>query len=311
MTACNERTEIRKGDPRYPESLLDLPDAPNVLYVRGDPTALQTPAIAIIGARDATPYGLAIAETMATVAAQADIAVVSGGARGVDCAAGRACLKAGGTHIAVLGGGADVIYPRSSEPMLERTLETGGAVISIQPWGAQPRPYTFPRRNRVIAALSRAVCVTEAGLPSGTFSTADAAFEIGREVLAVPGSILSPNSRGSNHLIANGACCIADEESLEVAISRIFGVLRYVRQDPAARRSADPQEQTLMAALTASPLRSDDIASLLGLDPISCLAYLSSLEVDGKIERLVDGRFSPTVHALHVPSAIMHNVRNG
>ncbi len=307
MTKHNTRIEIHLGDANYPESLLDLPAPPRALYVRGDPAVLHTPALAIVGARSATPYGLAVAEAMATVAAESGITVVSGGARGCDHAAGAACLRAHGRHVVVLGCGADVVYPRSTAPLIDRTLDEGGAVVSLERWGTTPRPYMFPKRNRVIAALARAVCVTEAGLPSGTFSTADTATEIGREILAVPGSILSPTSRGANQLIANGACCIVDEESLEVAISRIFGTLRHVLPEHPSAPGPDERDAQLMAALTASPLRADDIAAMLGMDPVSCLSYLSGLVVEGRIERLLDGRFSPTVTALHEMSAIMHN----
>lgn len=307
MRRHDERMEVGLDDPRYPAQLLDLASPPRTLYVLGDVRALSAPSIAIVGARTATPYGLAVAQTMATIAAQSGIAVVSGGARGCDHAAGAACLAAHGRHLIVLGCGADVVYPKTSSALIARTLDEGGAVVSLERWGTEPRPYMFPKRNKVIAALARAVCVTEAGLPSGTFSTADAAAELGREVLAVPGSILSPNSRGANQLIANGACCIVDEESLEVAISRIFGTLRFSRTSPAAPEERDDREQRLIAALTASPMRPDDIARLLSMEPAAALAYLSGFIVEGRVERLRDGRFSLSVSALHAPSAIMHN----
>lgn len=259
-----------------------------------------------MGSRRATPYGLAVARTVATVAAQSGIAVVSGGARGCDRAGGEAALDEGGVHIAVMGCGADVVYPRSSARLIERTLTSGGAVVSLSPWGAQPRRYAFPRRNRVIAALARALFVTEAGMPSGTFSTAEAAMEIGREVLAVPGSILSPQSRGTNYLITVGACPLVDEESIEVAVSRIFGVLRYCRVPPAAPEP-DGLEARVMGALVADPMRPDDLAASLGMQATECLAYLSGLAADGLVERLADGRFAPSANALRARSAIVHN----
>ena len=223
--------ELHPGDALYPETVLELSDVPQTLYVRGNPEALSTPALSIIGARKASPYGLAVAELAAKVAVEAGVTVVSGGAVGCDQASGWAAVNAGGKHVVVLGTGADVVYPRSSAGLITRTLDTGGAVVSISPWGMGPRKFAFPRRNRVIAALSQALFVSEAGMPSGTFSTAEAAMDLGRELLAVPGSILSPESRGTNYLIANGACCIIDEESIEMAISRIYGTLRYSRPD--------------------------------------------------------------------------------
>ena len=184
--------ELHPGDALYPETVLELSDVPQTLYVRGNPEALSTPALSIIGARKASPYGLAVAELAAKVAVEAGVTVVSGGAVGCDQASGWAAVNAGGKHVVVLGTGADVVYPRSSAGLITRTLDTGGAVVSISPWGMGPRKFAFPRRNRVIATLSQALFVSEAGMPSGTFSTAEAAMDLGRELLAVPGSILSP-----------------------------------------------------------------------------------------------------------------------
>lgn len=166
------RYELHPGDGLFPASVLELSDVPQTLFVRGDPEVLSTPALSIIGARKASPYGLAVAELAAKVAVEAGVTVVSGGAVGCDQASGWAAVNAGGKHVVVLGTGADVVYPRSSAGLIARTLDTGGAVVSISPWGMGPRKFAFPRRNRVIAALSQALFVSEAGMPSGTFSTA-------------------------------------------------------------------------------------------------------------------------------------------
>lgn len=306
---CDDKLELTPEDLAYPKSLLDLPDAPKRLYVRGDPSILSWPSLAVIGTRQATPYGFAATELAVRIAVKSDIVIVSGGAIGCDQCAGWEAIRCGGRHIVVLGCGADVVYPASSAELVDRTLETGGAVVSLVPWGADPRPYLFPRRNRIIAALSRAVFVGEAGLPSGTFSTAEAADSIGREVLAVPGSIYSPNSRGTNYLITSGACCIADEESLEMAISRIFGTLRFSHAPVSAPKLDDPRANRLLDALTASPMRSDEVARLLTLQSRDCLEFLSNLIVSGVIEQLVDGRYAPTKEALHVRTAFGHNTR--
>ena len=299
--------ELHPGDTLYPETVLELSDVPQTLYVRGNPEVLSTPALSIIGARKASPYGLAVAELAAKVAVDAGVTVVSGGAVGCDQASGWAAVNAGGKHVVVLGTGADVVYPRSSAGLITRTLETGGAVVSISPWGMGPRKFAFPRRNRVIAALSQALFVSEAGMPSGTFSTAEAAMDLGRELLAVPGSILSPESRGTNYLIANGACCIIDEESIEMAISRIYGTLRYSRPDAPGIADLDPMQQAVMHALIASPLKVDDIASLVSLDAVGVLKLLGSLELEGLIERMMDGRYAPSKFALHAQTPFGHN----
>ena len=195
-----------------------------------------------------------------------------------------------------------MVYPRSSAGLITRTLDTGGAVVSISPWGMGPRKFAFPRRNRVIAALSQALFVSEAGMPSWTFSTAEAAMDLGRELLAVPGSILSPESRGTNYLIANGAFCIVDEESIEMAISRIYGTLRYSRPDAPGIADLDPTQQTVMHALIASPLKVVDIAALVSLDAVGVLKLLGSLELEGLIERMMDGRYAPSKFALQQTS---------
>ena len=150
------RYELHPGDVLFPAAVLELSDVPQTLFVRGDPEVLSTPALSIIGARKASPYGLAVAELAAKVAVEAGVTVVSGGAVGCDQASGWAAVNAGGRHVVVLGTGADVIYPRSSAGLIARTIDTGGAVVSISPWGMGPRKFAFPRRNRVIAG---ALCV--------------------------------------------------------------------------------------------------------------------------------------------------------
>ena len=273
---AEETFELHPGDALYPETVMELSDVPQTLYVRGDPAVLSMPALSIIGARKASPYGLAVAELAAKVAVEAGVTVVSGGG---DQASGWAAVNAGGKHVVVLGTGADVVYPRSSAGLIARTLDTGGAVVSISPWGMGPRKFAFPRRNRVIAALSQALFV----------------------------SILSPESRGTNYLIANGACCIIDEESIEMAISRIYGTLRYSRPDAPGIADLDPTQQAVMHALIASPLKVDDIAALVSLDAVGVLKLLGSLELEGLIERMMDGRYAPSKFALHAQTPFGHN----
>ncbi|WP_019238546.1 MULTISPECIES: DNA-processing protein DprA [Enorma] len=309
MDARNQdaRWELVPGDALYPPALLDLLDPPERLYVRGDPEALAAPGLAIVGTRRMTPYGAAVTELAARIAVASGLTVISGGALGCDQCAGWEALHQGGRHVIVLGCGADVVYPRTSAALIEQALATGGAVVSLVPWGCDPRPYLFPRRNRVIAALARAVFVGEAGMPSGTFSTAEAADAIGREVLAVPGSIFSPNSRGSNYLIATGACCISDEEALEVAISRIFGTLRFSHGQATGPVEEDERVGRVISALVASPLRSDEVARLIGLDARGCMEFLGALVIEGRIEQLRDGRYAPTKEELHERTTFGHN----
>ena len=309
MTSRTEsRFEITRNDERYPACLLDLPDAPERLYIRGDPTVLSEPSLSVIGSRRASPYGLAVAEMAGRLAAESGLVEVSGGARGCDAAGGLAALDNGGRHVVVLGSGADVVYPRSSGRLIERTLETGGAVVSLSPWGAPPRRFAFPRRNRVIAALSDALFISEAGMPSGTFSTAETAMQIGREVLVAPGSILSPESKGSNYLISCGACCISDEESMEVAISRIYGTLRYDRSGIKAIPNIPDDAGRVLHALIACPMRAEAIQDMLGISAMETSMLLGEMEVDGLCERLLDGRYAPTKMILHAQTPLGQNV---
>lgn len=305
MTDRDVRHEIALGDKEYPDCFRELQPSPSMIYIRGDLDVLRTPCAAVIGSRRATPYGIATAQIIAAALAQSGITVVSGGARGCDQAAGWSALGAGGKHVIVLGTGADIVYPRSAAPLIERTIDAGGAIVSIERWGTGPRKYAFPKRNRVIAALSRALFITEADLPSGTFSTAEAAVALDREVLAVPGSIMSPLSRGTNHLIASGAGCLIDEESIEVAVSRIFGTLRYCRAGETGPIEGVGQEAEIMRALFASPLRMDEIAAMLSVGVMDCLPVVSALEMRKRIERLPDGRYAPTARSLRERSTIV------
>lgn len=299
-----DRCELMRGDALYPPLVAALPDAPPTLYVRGDPRVLTSPCISIVGSRRATPYGEAVAEMVARIAAESGITVVSGGALGVDQVAGTAALDAGGRHVVVLGCGADVVYPESSRPLIDRVLSSGGAVVSLDHWGMDPRRWSFPRRNRVIAGLSLATVVTEAAMPSGTFTTAEAATELDRELLVLPGSILSPESAGSNYLISVGATMIVDEESIEVAISRIYGTLRFCRPAPRGNSGLNAREQRVLKNLVASPMRLDDLACSLGLGAQECLMVLSVMELNGFVEQTMDGRFSASKSALHALTAL-------
>ena len=281
--------ELSPDDEEFPQSLHDLEPVPETLYGRGDPKVLQGPCLSVIGARRATPYGIAVAEMAGRVAAESGIVVVSGGAMGCDCAAGRAALEAGGKTVVVSGCGADMVYPASSADVYAGAVATGGAVISLERWGSPPRRYAFPKRNAIIAALSTCLFVTEAGMRSGTMSTADVAVELGRKVYGIPGSIFSPLSAGTNWLISEGARVICDEASLEAAISLDYGRLRF--SDAPGRRE---DLGRVLSALVASPSRADDLAARLGENIITVLSALSDYEATGVVTKLPDGRYAPT-----------------
>ena len=286
------RWELSPGDEAFPESLLQMEDPPQVLYGVGDVSVLSTMCLAVIGTRLATPYGLAVAEMAGRIAAESGVTLVSGGAMGCDAAALRGALDAGGRTIVVSGVGADRVYPKSSTDVFTRAPREGGAVIALVPWGSPVQKFAFLQRNVIIAALSTAVLVSEAGQRSGTTSTAMAATELGREVYAVPGSIFSPESLGANALIRDGAHIVASESDLEMLISRDYGVLRLLSEEVATPRGR------VMSALVASPMRADDLANRLGYEPLELLRILADYEVNGAVVRLPDGRYAPTAEAL-------------
>jgi DNA processing protein len=282
-----QRHEIRKDDPRYPQQLLRVERPPEKLYCIGD-ISLLGPGLAVVGSRRQTPYGRDCTALLAGWAAASNVAVVSGAAVGCDQTAHRAAIDNGGRTVAVLGCGADLDYPPSARRLLE-TIRRDHLVVSELPWGTPPARWTFPERNRIIAGLAAALLVVEASLPSGTFSTADHALQAGTEVLAVPGSILSPLSRGTNRLIRDGAGVIADVDDLALALSRC-GLLDT--GSPSSRSAALPEDAgPVERMLAAGPLTVDEIAAELACSVREATKTLARLELLGTVRRSVDGRY--------------------
>lgn len=293
-------TEVRNEDETWPPLLRNIPGIPEVLRVLGDTSVLSMPCISIIGSRRPTPYGIATAELAARVATECGLVVVSGGAVGCDQAASRAALASGGKTVLIPGCGADVVYPPSSRDLFQRARAGEGAIVSMEKWGMKPRKYLFPKRNLLIAAMSRALVITEAGFPSGTFSTAEAAGQLSRPLFCIPGSIFSPNSHGSNRLIEDGAFIIPDAASLESAIAMEYGVLRA----PFTEETID--RGRVLSALVANPARPAELAELLGENVLTILRTLTDYEAQQLVCKLPDGRYSPSEKAF-----LVHNKREG
>ena len=288
---AGRRFELAPQDEGWPGLVPPSSEIPRI-YGIGDPQVLLGPCLSVVGARRGTPYGLAVAAMAGRLAAEVGITVVSGGALGVDAASALAALDAGGRTVVVAGSGADVVYPEVNRDVFRRAVAQGGAVVALEPWGTPPRKYTFRKRNRLISALSPVLLVCEAGIPSGTFSTADAAAELGRTVYAAPGSMFSAFSKGTNRLIAQGATILEDELSLETALSMDYGVLRL---SPTGAPVAQPDR--LLSALIAQPLRVDDVAAHLGVTVLEALQLLAEKEVEGLVTKLPDGTYAPTERA--------------
>ena len=283
-----ERIDICRGDEAYPASFHALECPPEVIHLLGDPAVLEGDHLSVIGARKATPYGLATSAMAGRIAAECGITVVSGGALGCDSASLRAAHAAGGKTIVVSGVGADLIYPASSRDVFENALADGGAIVSLTPWGQDARKWSFLERNPIIAALGGALFVCEAGQRSGTSSTAEAAAKMGKRVYAVPGPIFSPQSMGTNRLIADGAAIVCCEQDLETMLALDFGSLRV------AEEGSTRPEGRVLSALLAMPMRPDDLAVALGEDPLTVVKTLTDYELRGGGGRLWDGRYSPT-----------------
>lgn len=223
QTIKGDRSVIDLGGIEYPGLLADIPEPPKRLFVAGDPAVLSLPSLAISGSRRATPYGRNMAARFAKLAAEAGLAIVTGGARGVDSVATKAALGAGAKVAVVLAGGIDKAYPQENIGLFQSVVDAGGAVVSEQDWDLDPVPYLFRKRNRVIAGLSRALLVVEAGLPSGSFAAAEYAREAGRPVWAIPGAITCDNAAGVNRLIYQGATPIIGDDVFAEQVGAVFG----------------------------------------------------------------------------------------
>jgi DNA processing protein len=269
-------------DEVYPQRLKEIEQPPPVLYVRGDYLLDDLFAVAIVGTRRVTPYGRQITEELSSYLASNGITVISGLARGVDAIAHQTALKAGGRTIGVLGSGVDKIYPPEHRQLAEKMMEHG-AIISDYAPGTPPDASNFPPRNRIISGLSLAVVVIEAGETSGALITAEFAAEQGREVFAVPGSILAPQSKGTNKLIQEGALPLLSVNDLMQALN-----LTRMGEHKAARKiiPADETEARLMNVLSAEPLHVDEIRNQSELPIEKVSATLALMELKGMVRQV-------------------------
>ena len=269
-------------DEAYPSRLKEIDQPPPVLYVRGEYLPEDVFAVALVGTRRVTPYGRQITEEIAGFLAANGMTVVSGLARGVDAIAHTAALKAGGRTVGILGSGVDKIYPPEHRALAEQMMERG-AIISDYAPGTPPEASNFPPRNRIISGLSLAVVVVEAGETSGALITAEFAAEQGREVFAVPGSILAPQSKGTNKLIQQGALPLLNASDLMQALN-----LTRVGEQKAARKAlpADAVEAQLLTVLSEQPVHVDELRNQTGLPIEKVSATLTLMELKGMVRQV-------------------------
>lgn len=273
------------GEAAYPKQLAAIHDPPMVLYAQGDPALLNTPCIAIVGSRNATPQGVRDAHDFALALSGAGYAIASGMALGIDAAAHRGGLAGRGSSIAVVGTGADVVYPSRNRGLAQELAERG-CLISEFPLGTPAAPGNFPRRNRLISGLALAVVVVEAARRSGSLITVRFALEQGRDVFAIPGSIHSPLSKGCHDLIKQGAALV---ESAADVLLEIEGPRRAVPAE--APEANPPAPHPLLDLMGFAPVTVDQLAQRTGLGAGALSAQLSQLEIAGRVSILPGGWF--------------------
>ena len=301
-------TLLAYSDPRYPRLLKEIPDPPHLLYVRGHGIeSLGASSVGLVGTRQATGYGRNISERIAHDLSLLGIVVISGGARGCDSAAHRGVLKAGGTTIAVFGTGVDIVYPKEHARLYEEILDNG-LLVSEFPMSTPPTQYNFPRRNRIISGLSLGILIAEAPARSGALMTARFALEQNREVFAVPGSVVSDKSKGTNRLLKEGAALVESAADIVEALSLRLVESAYshssssvstggetggqagadfkaVAEGAGLTPSLSPDESLVCGCLGTEPVQIDAIIDSTGMSVAGVSTVLLALELKGLVEQ--------------------------
>lgn len=272
------------ADQHYPRALLEIPDPPPLLYCKGRPQLLNTPAIAVVGSRHATPQGEKTAEAFAQALSESGYCIVSGMALGIDGAAHRGALQGRSSTIAAVGTGLDIVYPAKHRQLAHEIAEKG-VIISEFPLGTPSMAQNFPRRNRIISGLSRGCLVVEANLQSGSLITARLAAEQGREVFAIPGSIHSPVSKGCHQLIKQGAKLVDSIHDILEELGSTTGTSRDRITE------TDSGLDPLLRQMGYDPVGMDALVDRSGLTSESLSAMLLVLELEGKVASLPGGRY--------------------
>ena len=275
------------ADADYPPQLLEIADPPPILYLKGRRELLGKPGLAVVGSRNATPSGLQNAEGFARNLSEAGFTIISGMALGIDAAAHRGGLAGGGSSIAVVGTGLDLVYPARNKALAHELAERG-LLISEFALGTPALAKNFPRRNRIISGLSRGVLVVEAALASGSLITARQAGEQGREVFAIPGSIHSPFSKGCHQLIKQGAKLV--DEANDILIELHWGSAKPASA-AADIRQAEAESEPLLDAMGFDPVSIDNLIDRVKLPTDQLIARLTELELDGAIASMPGGKY--------------------
>ena len=271
---------VIEANPMYPQRLREIHDAPPLLFCDGDPDLLTTIQVAMVGSRKMSATGRKVANLLAADLCRAGATITSGLARGIDAASHQGALSTSGRTIAVLGTGCDRIYPAVNQRLARDIRDQGGLIVSEFPLGTGPRDYHFPRRNRIVTGMSVGVVVVEAALRSGSLISARLAMEQGREVFAVPGSVLNPLAEGCHRLIRDGAKLTA---SVTDIVEELTGIVAMPAQEQDHMASLDERAQRIVALLGEEPKSIDSLVEVCGFAVTDLLAMLTDLEVDGLV----------------------------
>ncbi|EJL86433.1 DNA protecting protein DprA [Herbaspirillum sp. CF444] len=275
---------VTLADAGYPQALLNIPDPPVLLYIKGRAELLAATSLAVVGSRNATAQGIQNSERFSDAASRAGLTIVSGLALGIDAAAHEGGLRGSGSTVGVIGTGLDIVYPARNRALAHRLAEEG-CIVSEYPLGMPPIASNFPRRNRIISGLSRAVLVVEAAAQSGSLITARMAAEQGRDVFAIPGSIHAPLSKGCHLLIKQGAKLVESAQDILDELGNLS--LSSSLQVPTDNRDED----VVLKAMGFDPIAGDMLSMRSGLDAAALNAHLLTLELDGVVECLPGGMY--------------------
>lgn len=314
---------IPREDSKFPKKLLDIPSSPIGIFVKGKLPDYEKTIVSVIGARECSLYGAQVAARLGELFAQNDITLVSGMARGIDSISQDACVRAGGTSIAVLGGGVDIVYPRESSKLYEALCENGSIISEFAP-GIVPLPQYFALRNRIISGLSDVVCVVEAKEKSGTMITVDAALEQGREVYAVPGKITDITSRGCNDLIKQGAGMISDLEGFVMEIAKVYQLTEHTTNvectnnmeetrkdyelDLLSERLND-EEKRMLISMDENSFTGEELSRYIGCAPGLTLEYLLRMSSQKLLINMGAGRFRISSMGMDIKRKILQDVK--